>query len=489
MSVVFVQNIPAATERGTLRIAHRYEWGGKESLDPVAERRFLPTILMLYDRLVRPDKDGNPIPALAKSWNSDETGRKFTFKLRKNVRFHNGKPLTAKDVAYTFKHIVDPDFDSPAATALNIVDVEAFEMPDEHTIVFNLKKPHFKFHMLLMYYMVCIIPEGSADTIGKTGIGTGPFKLEKLDLDNTTVLVANDDYWQGKPGLKQIDIVGIADKNDEIYALLDGRIDYVSQVSPVQARLFKEQEKFIVQEAPTGRSHNLVMDTQKPPFNDVRVRKAMKLVVDRQKMIDIVLRGHGVIGYDHPVWPNDPYHLKLDRPQEIERARMLLAEADYKDDLDVELFVADVNAYMVVMAVVYKKMAAKAGIRVKIKYSRSKDYYNDIWKKVPFYGSEWGERIADQILFEAFTCGAPWNETFWCNKKFVQLLNNARNEKDSERRKARYQEAQLLVAEEGGVILPFFQNTIRAFSSDVKGIYPDVSDKNIDWSRITKKTP
>ena len=479
------QDVQATSEHGVLRLAHIYAWGGEESLDPASSKRFIPAILMLYERLVRLDKDRNPCPDLAESWESDSTSRKFTFHLRRNVRFHNGKPLTAKDVVYTFKHILNPDVGSPAASALNIIDAEAFETPNEHTVVFNLRKPHADFPLLLTHNQIRIISEGSAPTIGKTGIGTGPFKLAKLDVKGTTVLAANDDYHGGQPGLKRIDIVRIADKNAQVYAMLDDLIDSVSSISSVQAQLFEENKEFTVQELPNGLMHTLVMNTTVAPFNDVRVRKAMKYVVDRRKMIDLVLRGHGVAGYDHPVFPNDPYRLVLERPQDIEKARVLLAEAGYPDGLDVELYVADKNAYMVIMALVYKEMAAKAGIRVKIRFVPAKNYWDAIWKKVPFCGSMWDERTADQILSEAYLSGAKWNDSFWSNPQFDQLLSDARKEQYPEKRKVFYQEAQRLVVEEGGTIIPFFENTIRVLRSDIDGIPVDLSRDNIDWARVS----
>jgi len=483
------QDAQAASERGALRLAHVYEWGGAESLDPASSKRFLPAILILYERLVRLGKDCNPCPDLAESWESDPTSRKFTFKLRQNVRFHNGKLMTAEDVVYTFKHILDPDVDSPVAAILNIIDAEAFETPNDHTVVFNLQKPHADFPLLLTHRQVRIIPEGSAATISKTGIGTGPFKLAEFDASGTTILVANDNYHGGQPGLRRIDIVSIVDKNAQVYALLDDLIDSVRNISSVQAQLFKENKEFTVQELPSGYLHNLVMNTTVAPFDDVRVRKAMKYVVDRQKMIDLVLRGHGKAGYDHPVFPNDPYNIKIDRPQDIEKARALLAEAGYHDGLDVELHVADVNAYMVIMAIVYKEMAAKAGIRVKIQFVPAKTYWDGIWIKVPFCGSHWAERTADQILSEACLSGAKWNESLWSNTQFDQLLSDARKEHDPGKRKAIYQEAQRLVAEEGGAIVPFFENTIRVLRSDIQGIPSDLSRDNIDWAHISKGTP
>lgn len=486
--LLFTGNSLAASERGTLHMAHFCEWNGKESFDPASPTRFFPAILMLYERLLRLDGENRIVPGLALSWKSDDTSRKFTFRLRDGVRFHNGRPFTAADVVYTFRHILDPKTESPAASALEIIDADAFETPDDLTVVFHLKNPHADFPLLLVHYMVRMIPRGSADTIGSTGIGTGPFRLETFDLNDTTVLAANDDYWGNPPGLARIHITGICDKDTQVYALLDGQIDYVNQISSVQAELFRENKEFTVQELLTGTWYGLMMNITRPPFTDLRIRQAMKLVVDRQKMIDLVARGHGALAYDHPVWPLDPYHLKLDSAPDVQKAASLIAEAGYPDGLDVRLDVAD-DPYMVLIAVAYKAMAASAGIRIEIRLTPSQTYWTDVVMNVPFFGTHWGERFADQILGEAFRSGAKWNETAWNNPAFDKLLDDARQEENPENRRALYHKAQRLLTEQGGAIIPFFEQEIRAFSADVQGILPGVKERDIDWATVSRTGP
>jgi len=169
-----------------------------------------------------------------------------------------------------------------------------------------------------------IVPENSVNTIESTGIGTGPFKLHKLDLNGTSVLLAYDNYWKGPPGLNKIEICNIKQTLNAVYALLDNKIDFVSELSLIQAGMFNNDKNFTVQHIPVGKLHDLVMNTKVAPFNDVNVRKAFKLVVDRQQMVELVARGQAIIGYDHPICSIDQYYLKLYLKQDIKKAKEYL---------------------------------------------------------------------------------------------------------------------------------------------------------------------
>jgi peptide/nickel transport system substrate-binding protein len=473
----------APDERGTFRFAHQVGWGGKESFDPVSPVRWDPAIQFIYDRLVRRDENGMPIPRLAVSWEADATAQRWTFKLREGVTFHDGKPFTSADVAYTFKHIFDPELESPLAAVLELVDIEALETPDDLTIVFNLKSGHADFTLLLTDYRARVIPEGSLDTIEENPIGTGPFKLKRADIYGTSVFVANDDYWDGKPGLARIELIGIADMEARVQSLLAGQTDWLFGLSPEQTALFEGNLDYTIMEVPTGDWRVFVMNVNEPPFDDVRVRQALKLIVDRQEMMDVVLQGHGSIACDHPVWPGDLYHLKLECSQDIEKAKELLAQAGYSEGLTVELVTSDIQPELIPMAVVYKDQAAEAGINVEIKQVPSDGYWSDHWMVDPFVMSSWAQRPADQVLNEAFRCEASWNESYWCNDEFVQALDEARKELDLAKRTELYHRAQQLLAEDGGSIIPFFKNGIEVMAASVKGI-PPIEFDGIPWEKI-----
>jgi peptide/nickel transport system substrate-binding protein len=455
---------------GTLRLVHTLEWAGKEVLSPASPVRFFPTIELLYNRLVRMSEAGTLVPELATAWKSNEAATEWTFTLRQNVRFHNGASFTAKDVIYTLQNVMNPAIESPGAAVLEIVDAEKVAAPDDFTVVFPLKQPHADFPLLLIHYSMYIIPDGIGEKINTTGIGTGPFKLTQLAPEGVTTVVANLEYWAGKPGVAQVDIVGIADSEARTAALLADQIDYVEATSPDSVDLIKQKSDYKIYNLPSGGWPVFVMKTDEAPFDDNRVRMAMKLVVDREAMVTSVLKGYGKVAGDHPVWPGDQYYLDVKRPRDVAKAKALLAEAGYATGLEVTLYTSAIDENMIPMTVMYKEMAAEAGIIVTIQQEPADGYWNDIWMKKPFCCSSWGERTADQVLNEVFRSGATWNETFWQNAAFDGLLDQSRQELDEAKRKALYQQAQQLLADEGGAIIPFFTDGLSAAHARVKGV-------------------
>lgn len=473
----------ATTERGILRIPHALFSAGKESLDPASPNVFDFAVTILYDRLVRLDKNGQVAPDLAITWEPNENATEWTFTLRDDVTFHNGKALNSADVAYTFERILDPNTASPLAATLALI--EGIETPDSHTVVFQLDQSHADFPVLLVEFTARILPENSGDSIATTGIGTGPFKLETFNPEGTTVLLANDAYWRGTPRLAAIELIAIADAEARSTAALAGQVDILLGTTATQASLFVDNPEFVMQSFPTGEWYTLVMRTDTAPFDDVRVRKAMRLVADRQAIIDLVLDGQGTVACDTPVAPTDAYHWATTCPQDIAQAKSLLAEAGYSEGLDVTLFTSDLESWMIPFAEVYQQQAAAAEINVTLEVIPADSYYTEIWLTAPFYPSFWRERPADLILNLLWRSTAEWNESHFQNPAFDQLLDKARQALDFEERHQLYQQAQQILFEEGGYLIPFYVNLAHVHRADVTGIEA-TSYREFHWETIAK---
>ena len=367
-------------------------------------------------------------------------------------------------------HHLDPDVGSRFAGDLAAVDTDAFETPDDHTVVFSLHGANVDFPLALTASVFRMVPDGSGDSINELGNGTGAFTTVSSDPNGVSVFTAREDYWGGSPLLGKITVVGIADSDAQLNATLAGQVDMVSGLDPAQSSLFEGDPDFYLQESPRGNMPLIVMIVTEPPFDDIRVRQALKMVVDPEEMIAIIAQGHGTPACNKPVWPNDPYFLALECTQDIEGARALLAEAGYPDGLTLELETSNLYAPWIPLATVYKEQAALAGITINLNQVPSDGFWTDSWMIHPFTHSIWSTQPADLAINVMLRCGANWNETFWCNAEQDALQDQARAEQDFDARRGLYHDVQRIIAEEGGMIAPFFINSIRGINTRLRGV-------------------
>ncbi|NBT31952.1 MAG: hypothetical protein EBT13_08660, partial [Rhodobacteraceae bacterium] len=172
-----------------------------------------------------------------------------------------------------------------------------------------------------------------------------------------------------------------ADGQARLQALLGGQIDMERGITAQQQVMLTGSDKFDVQVIPTGNWRGLVFRTDVEPFNDVRVRKAVRLAADRDELVKLVLGGQGVVACDAPVEPNDQYRADLSCPQDIEGAKALLAEAGYPDGIDIDVHVATLEPTWPTLAVAYQEQAAAAGIRVNVVQTPTDGYWSEVWMK------------------------------------------------------------------------------------------------------------
>ncbi|MCX7299365.1 MAG: ABC transporter substrate-binding protein [Rhodobacterales bacterium] len=471
---------PASAEK-VFRQANDLSLGGAEDLDPLSRNTWITPVSMIYSRLMREGANGEASPELATSWTANADATEWTLTLQPGVTFHDGSEFDAADVAYSLGRIEDPVLESPVAAVLGIID--RVEVVDPMTVRIILEAPHAGLPLLLLDYRVRIIPEGSGETIVANPVGTGPFRIETFDPEGTTTLVAYDGYWEGRPLLDKIQFNAIPDAEARNQAMLAGQLDY-NGLTADQAPLFADNPAFQVQAFPSGAWNGLVLRTDTAPFDDPRVRRALRIAVDREAMLNL-LEGPqgGVVGCDTPVNASDPFRANLNCPQDIEGAKALLAEAGYPDGIDIELFTSDVSPGMVRFAEVYQAQVAPAGIRVAITLSPSDGYWSDVWMKEPAVITSWDNRPADQFLNEIFRSGVPNNETFYANPEFDALLDQARSTVDMAAARDLYVRAQQIIYDDGGVLIPFLKNGRRVLSANVTGI-PVNKEEFIRWHLV-----
>ena len=474
--------LASAEPSGTFRQAHELGFGSASSLDPISKGRVFQITEKIMNRLVRPGLDGKPTPDLAVSWSANDDATEWVFKLRPSVKFHDGSAFDAEDVVYSLGRVQDPELDSPAASTIKMVD--KIEAVDSSTVKMTLSAPYADLPLQLMDYRLRMIPTGSGETIATTGIGTGPFKVESFDAEGTTVLTANMDYWEGPPGVARMEIIGISDGQARLQALLGGQIDMLRGVTEQQRVLFEKSDKYNLQDIPTGNWRGIVFRTDTAPFDDARVRKAVRIAADRQGLVDLVLGGGGVTSCDTPAAPNDQYRLDMDCPQNIDEAKRLLAEAGFADGIEFDMHASSLEPSWVTLAEAYQQQVAPAGIKVNIVLAPTDGYWSDVWRKKTVAMTRWNQRPADQILHEAYLGGAPWNESYWNNADFDATLASARRELDFNKRKSLYVAAQKQLFEEGGTLVPYHVNKLVGTTARVNNLDEVINDA-VRWHLVT----
>jgi len=472
---------------GTLRT--EYNWIPYVS-DPAVDGVGTGTVgLAIAEPLIWVNGGGVPQPNLIKAWEASDDALEWTLYLQEGVTFNNGKEFGAADVIWNFNHWLDPDVGSSMAARLDFLTPEGIEKVDDLTIKLTLTRPYADMLLALYDYPSMIAPDGgwtdfySGDPAD--AIGTGPFMLEEFIPDERFVLVANPNYWRlgedGQP-LPYVDKVIVTagwDDAARLAALSGGEADLLSVGQGIVPEL-EAADGIDVIRYDTGWITPIVMRLDLEPFSDVRVRQALRLVQDRETIRDLVFPD-GRVGYDHWIREDVPeYCPDTDvggHPQDIEKAKELLADAGFENGLTVELALPD-GDFRTDLGQVYKEMAAEAGITVNLNIVPSSAFW-DQWQQWPFSISGWNGRIPATISPSlALRCGSVdsgWGETYYCNEEFEAVLDEAESTVDVDKKRELLCEVQRYMQEDAPMLIPFWAVEYGARQSNLN--IPD------DWSR------
>lgn len=471
-----------------------YEWSGeKQSMDPASMYSGDDAyhIFAVYNRLVDVDDSFKVIPELAQSWSVSDDGRSWTFKLREGVKFHSGKPFGASDVVYTFKRLLDPATGSGAAAPLAFLKEATIEAKDPLTVVFATKEPVAELPLLITNKFTNIVPEGaSAEQLRLKGDGTGPFMQEEF-APNAPVrlLKANPNYWKaGKPAAPCLRVTVAQEAVAATSALMAGEVDLALNVDPTGIPALKGNPNVQLLETGASNSMTVSMWTDTKPFDDNRVRQAMKLAVDRPALVQSVLLGYGEVGNDNPVPLGSPYAFAAAPPaRDVAEAKRLLAEAGYPDGLTVELRTAEGVPGMLKMAQAFAQMVAEAGITVNVVETPADTFWDAVWLKYPMVTSAWSMRPPADGLSYPYLASSNVNETRWNRPDYEALLAKAATTVDDGARADLYKRAQRMLAEEGGVVIPMFIHQVLALRGGCAGYTPHVQNFNLNFEDLSCK--
>ncbi|GAB3145477.1 ABC transporter substrate-binding protein [Amycolatopsis stemonae] len=464
--------VPAGPPRSGGRLRVGVTGGGaSDTLDPhtPATNPDIARVINLYEPLLVRDHDYKLEFLVARSLTASPDARTWTAVLRDGVKFHDGRPVTANDVVATFKRITDPKDPKSGAAGLTVL---AEVVPSgDRAVEFRLNTPNAGFDDLLGQYSLGIVP---ADFDVKRPIGTGPFKAGSFTAGLQSTFSRNEHYWRpGQPYLDELVLINFADDDARINALLSSQVDAIDQVPVALVDVLNSDPRIQVLAAETGTWLPFTMRVDRPPFDDVRVRQAMRLVVDREQMINQVLSGQGRLGNDLYA-PFDPAYARElpQRKQDIDAAKRLLAEAGHST-LDVELVTAPIQAGAVEAAQVFQQQAKAAGINVRIRKLDTTTFYGENYLSWDFAQDFWYTRNYLPQVAVGSLPKAPYNETHWHDPEFVDLVTRAGATTDAAERTDLLKRAQKIEYDRGGLIVWGFVNQVDAYQKYVAGLVPD----------------
>lgn len=459
----------------------RYGFGDSdagEKLDPARIKNGAGIELMhvIYEPLVRRGKDWKFYPYLAESYELEKDSNTWIFRLRKNVKFHDGSPLTAKDVVYSLGRLLDEKVGSSVRARLKgSYKPEGLEAVDDHTVKIHMLRRDTMLDQPLSRYNCGIIKAGTEPmTDPASAIGTGPFKVTGFEPGQSWQVVRFNDYWDKTlPYLDGIQCVHIPSQTAKVQSVVSGTVDLIDPVDSVVIKELKKDSRVRVEPLPHAMSWCIFFNHRIKPFDDVRVRRAIKLAVDRKLILDTVYQGLGVTTPDVPLPPDDPMFPDGvgDGAQDIPGAKKLLAEAGFANGLEFTLYTSPILPGMVDLAVTFAESVKAAGIKVTVNQWPAATYWDQVWLKYPTFVDYNFRRNAHDALDLAFAKGSPYaaGVNFDDDGKLREFIDKALVETDPAKQTQMYKDAMRRVALEAGVIIPCFLSRNFVLGKNVKG--------------------
>jgi peptide/nickel transport system substrate-binding protein len=423
----------------------------------------------MHTYLTETGPGGELIPNLATGWESSPDAKVWTFHLRPGVEFHNGKTVTASDVVASINiHRGDKTKSSAKPLLLGIDDITK---DGEDKVVFHLKSGNADIPYLVSDYRLAVLPAKGEGVDWQSNIGAGAYILKEFEPGVGALFERNPNHWRtDRAFFDQVKITVIVDPSARTTALVTGAVDAIDKIDFKTADMLKKKKNVVVEETTGGMHYTFPMMTDVAPFSDNNVRMAIKLAVDREALLKTFLRGHGIIGNDHPISPNYRFYNSelLQRTYDPEKAKYYLKKAGMST-LSLDLRAANAAFTDAVdAAILYKEHAAKADININVIREPNDGYWSNVWLKKPWVACYWGGMPTEDIIFaQAYAAETSWNDTHWKHPRFNKLLVEARAELNTDKRREMYGEMQRILRDEGGVVLPLFPNNVHAISNKI----------------------
>jgi len=433
---------------------------------------------LLFDGLVNRDEHFNLVPGLAERWEIPDP-LTYVFYLRRGVRFSDGRPLTARDVKWTFDSILTGAVLTPKAGSYRLID--HIDASDDATVIFHLKEPYSPLLWNLSNPAIGIVPAGSGADFNQHLIGSGPFRLRRLAQDKEVVVERNPTYWGTPPRVERVRFAVVPDTTTRALELRKGSADLeINALTADMVVTIEKQRQLDVRRSPGTTYAYLAFNLRDPTLKEVRVRQAIAYAIDRRPMIHYLWRDMARPAAS--VLPPESWAYDADvrsYPHDPARARQLLDAAGYPERNGVRFHLTmktSTEESTRLMAAVLQQQLREVGIVLDIRTFEFATFYSDVQKGAfQLFSLRWVGGNEDPDIFEHVFSSNSFppkrgNRGYYSNPRVDELIDDARRTVDRERRKRDYGEIQRLVAEDLPYVNLWYFDNVLVHSARVRNL-------------------
>lgn len=448
--------------------------GASDTLDPNAAVSTVDAARAdnLFDHLTTLAIDGSTQMELAESFEPNKDATVWTIKLRQGITWHDGSPFGADDVIYTLRRIGAPKSTLAGASTVEVMNLPALKKIDQYTLQIPLSVPIADLAPSFNIFYMAIVKNGS--TSFTHPVGTGPFKFQSWTAGESSTFVRNPNYWKAPmPYVDQLVLTTITDNTARLNALTGGQVQAIELLTFAQAKEMQASGQIQLLKPAAANIVPMTMAVDTPPFTDVRVRQAFRLIAGRPQLVEIAQDGFGTVGNDL-FGKGFPYYDDAlpQRTQDIEMAKSLLKQAGHSS-LSVTLNTSSVAPGMLESATAFAAQAKAANVSVTLNNIPAADFYGSGYLKYGFGQTQWNADTIPQWMEQAVVKGAPYNETHWNVPSFNKMFAQARGELDAAKRATLYDELQKILWTEGGYLVWGLVPFIDGLAHNVRGATPN----------------
>lgn len=436
----------------------------------------------VQEALVKVNEPGQLVPWLAERWQASPDNLVWTFTLRRGVKFHNGRGLTAEDVKYVLERAKDPETKHPHAH--DYEDIASVQAKDEQTVIITLRKTNAMFLQNLARQGSVVYPREAVEQLKAQPVGTGPFVLAGWERGDRITLRRNPDYWvKGLPKLDQVTFRFIPDANAALAALRAGDIDVLGfGLGPESVDVVRQQPGLKVIVGETTNKVILALNNSKAPYSDVRVRRALTYAIDKDEVSKGAMFGLGrVLGTN--IDPLNPYFVDMAKAMRHDpvKAKTLLAEAGYPQGFEAVLRVPPQYPYTVRTGEVIVQQLAKVGVRVRLEQIEWGQWLDRVYKQADYDMTIIGHA-------EAWDAGNYANPKYYFrydSPRFQEVYRQSESTLDDRKRRELYLELQKIMVAEAPVVWLYVYPRLVAAKKGVQGIWTNLPTPSMDLSEVS----